>query len=65
MFENYFTENVSEEQKQRIIAVTIAINLIKVTLADANDGQSIEHQLQAAAKSIEPLATAIQQSLLV
>lgn len=63
MLENYFPRETSEIQKQRLIAVNTALELIKATLADANDGQSIEHQLRAATASIAPLADAIQQAL--
>ena len=48
MLENYFPDNASSEQKQRVIAVNAALELIKVTLADSNDGNSVSHQLQAA-----------------
>ncbi|KKI47441.1 MAG: hypothetical protein RR429_02590 [Hafnia sp.] len=63
MLENYFPDHVSNEQKQRAIAVNAALELIKVTLADSNDGNSVSHQLQAAEKHIESLADAIQKAL--
>lgn len=63
MLENYFPDEISENQKKRVIAVNTALELIKATLADANDGQSIEHQLRAASASIAPLTDAIQRAL--
>ena len=63
MLENYFPDHVSNEQKHRAIAVNAALELIKVTLADSNDGNSVSHQLQAAEKHIESLADAIQKAL--
>lgn len=63
MLENYFPDNASSEQKQRVIAVNAALELIKVTLADSNDGNSVSHQLQAAERHIESLADAIQKAV--
>lgn len=65
MLENYFSEPVSNEQKQRVIAVNAALELINATLSDSNDGNSVGHQLQAAEKHIDSLANAIQQALIV
>lgn len=63
MLENYFRDDVSFEQKQRLIAVNAALELIKATLADSNDGNSVSHQIQAAERHIESLADAIQKAV--
>ena len=65
MLDNYFPDNVTHEQKQRAIAVNAALELIKATLADSNDGNSVSNQLQSAEKHIESLANAIQKALTI
>jgi len=63
MLEKYFPDNISCEQAQRVIAVNAALELIKATLADSNDGNSVSYQLQAAEKHIQSLADAIQKAV--
>ena len=43
MLENYFPDTASSEQKQRVIAVNAALELIKVTLADSKENCILQH----------------------
>ena len=45
------------------MAVQAALELIKATLSDTNDGNGVDFQLKAAEKHIGPMADAIQEAL--
>ncbi|MNI88184.1 hypothetical protein D3C73_1454560 [compost metagenome] len=59
MLENYHDDGQTEESK-RLLAVQAALEIIKATLSDTNDGNSVGFQLDEARKHIAPLANAIQ-----
>ncbi|ASO83992.1 hypothetical protein ACR22U_004945 [Escherichia coli] len=71
MLENYFpsgigAQAVTQAQKQRVIAVQAALELVKASLSSAG-GQAtsakFEQELKAAIGLIEPLADAIQKAI--
>ncbi|WON76120.1 hypothetical protein [Serratia sp. UGAL515B_01] len=65
MLENYFgsAPNTTEEQKRRLLAVQAALELLKATLSDTNDGNGVEYQLKTAEKYVSSLADAIQTAV--
>ncbi|MFZ1875098.1 hypothetical protein [Serratia sp. D1N4] len=65
MLENYFGSGLvpTEEQKRRLLAVQAALELLKATLSDTNDGNGVEYQLKTAEKYIGSLADAIQTAV--
>lgn len=63
MLEGYYDADVDTASKQRIIAVQAALELIKATLSDVNDGNGIAYQLETAEKRIKTLADAIQSAI--
>ncbi|MNV85519.1 hypothetical protein D3C71_1794840 [compost metagenome] len=54
---------ITDEQHKRLVAVQAALELIKATLSDTNDGNGVDFQLKAAEKHVGPLADAIQEAL--
>lgn len=65
MLDNYLAPDASIEQKQRILAVQAALELIKATLSDVNDGTGIAYQFESAEKHIALMADAIQSAIVV
>ncbi|AUO04690.1 hypothetical protein C0558_24015 [Serratia marcescens] len=68
MLEHYYPANmgaepVTDEQHKRLVAVQAALELIKATLSDTNDGNGVDFQLKAAEKHVGPMADAIQEAL--
>ena len=65
MLENYFGSRITptEEQKRRLLAVQAALELLKATLSDTNDGNGVEYQLKTAEKYVGTLADAIQAAV--
>jgi hypothetical protein len=65
MLENYFGSGIAptEEQKRRLLAVQAALELLKATLSDTNDGNGVEYQLKTAEKHVGSLADAIQAAV--
>lgn len=63
MLENYLLSTATHEERQRVIAVEAALEVIKATLSDTNDGNGVSFQLQAAEKHIKSLADAIQNAI--
>lgn len=65
MLENYFGSGLTptEEQKRRLLAVQAALELLKATLSDTNDGNGVEYQLRTAEKYVGSLADAIQAAV--
>ncbi|UNK26197.1 hypothetical protein MNO11_15205 [Serratia plymuthica] len=68
MLEQYYpatmsSKPVTDEQHKRLVAVQAALELIKATLSDTNDGNGVDFQLKAAEKHIGPMADAIQEAL--
>jgi hypothetical protein len=62
MLENYNDPAQTEEGK-RLLAVQAALDIVKATLADTNDGNSVGYQLAEALKYISPMADAIQKAI--
>lgn len=63
MLEGYYDADVDGASRQRIIAVQAALELVKATLSDVNDGNGIDYQLNSAEKHIGSLADAIQRAI--
>lgn len=63
MLENYLGPTATHQERQRVIAVEAALDIIKATLSDTNDGNGVSFQLQAAEKHIKSLADAIQNAI--
>ena len=68
MLEQYYpatmsSKAITDEQHKRLVAVQAALELIKATLSDTNDGNGVDFQLKAAEKHVGPLADAIQEAL--
>ncbi|AKE10842.1 hypothetical protein [Serratia liquefaciens] len=68
MLEQYYpatmsSKPITDEQHKRLVAVQAALELIKATLSDTNDGNGVDSQLKAAEKHVGPLADAIQEAL--
>ncbi|AGQ30757.1 Uncharacterised protein [Serratia liquefaciens] len=68
MLEQYYpatmsSKPITDEQHKRLVAVQAALELIKATLSDTNDGNGVDFQLKAAEKHVGPLADAIQEAL--
>ncbi|MGQ8774541.1 hypothetical protein ACUTQ5_08950 [Serratia sp. NA_112.1] len=68
MLEQYYpttmsSKSITDEQHKRLVAVQAALELIKATLSDTNDGNGVDFQLKAAEKHIGPMADAIQEAL--
>ncbi|MDW5499528.1 hypothetical protein R6Y99_06935 [Pseudomonas lundensis] len=68
MLEQYYpatmsSKPITDEQHKRLVAVQAALELIKATLSDTNDGNGVDFQLKAAEKHISPMADAIQEAL--
>lgn len=65
MLENYFGTGLAptEEQNRRLLAVQAALELLKATLSDTNDGNGVEYQLRTAEKYVGSLADAIQAAV--
>ncbi|CAI0704499.1 hypothetical protein FCL49_04560 [Serratia proteamaculans] len=68
MLEQYYpttmsSKPITDEQHKRLVAVQAALELIKATLSDTNDGNGVDFQLKAAEKHIGPMADAIQEAL--
>jgi hypothetical protein len=68
MLEQYYpatmsSKPITDEQHKRLVAVQAALELIKATLSDTNDGNGVDFQLKAAEKHVAPLADAIQEAL--
>lgn len=68
MLEQYYpatlsSKPITDEQHKRLVAVQAALELIKATLSDTNDGNGVDFQLKAAEKHIGPMAEAIQEAL--
>ncbi|HGM5284989.1 TPA: hypothetical protein ACKP01_005019 [Serratia liquefaciens] len=68
MLEQYYpatmsSKPITDEQHKRLVAVQAALELIKATLSDTNDGNGVDFQLKAAEKHVGSLADAIQEAL--
>jgi len=65
MLDNYFGSdiNATSEQQRRLLAVQAALELLKATLSDTNDGNGVEYQLKTAEKYVGTLADAIQAAV--
>lgn len=63
MLDNYLGPTATQQERQRVIAVEAALDIIKATLSDTNDGNGVSFQLQAAEKHIKSLADAIQNAI--
>ncbi|CAI2520772.1 MULTISPECIES: hypothetical protein [Serratia] len=68
MLEQYYpatmsSKPITDDQHKRLVAVQAALELIKATLSDTNDGNGVDFQLKAAEKHVGPLADAIQEAL--
>lgn len=65
MLDNYFGTDGSAtgEQKRRLLAVQAALELLKATLSDTNDGNGVEYQLKTTEKYVSTLADAIQAAV--
>ncbi|GBU13705.1 hypothetical protein AwEntero_23060 [Enterobacterales bacterium] len=65
MLDNYFGTNgtATSEEKRRLLAVQAALELLKATLSDTNDGNGVEYQLKTTEKYVSTLADAIQAAV--
>lgn len=69
MLEDYFSKNtpvgVTQEQKQRLLAVQAALELAKASVggSDASTGTRTDSELKYVAELVSPLADAIQNAL--
>ncbi|ELY2747808.1 hypothetical protein SMC38_004299 [Cronobacter sakazakii] len=63
MLEGYHQSGTGFENRQRIIAVNAALEIIKATLASPTNAKNADYDLGQAAKHIKPLADAIQAAI--
>ncbi|ABU78285.1 hypothetical protein VEL88_002940 [Cronobacter sakazakii] len=69
MLEDYFSQSapvgVTQEQKQRLLAVQAALEIAKASVggADASTGARTDAELKYVAELVSPLADAIQNAL--